>query len=401
MKAGTNKPFALKYTDHEAKSRKTMTPFLNRVLPLAALLLSLAPASNPQSAQLPVKSWGTFDGKPVALYTLKNSSGMEVTITNYGGTITSIKVPDRNKKFDNVALGFDSLEGYTAKANTGYFGALIGRYGNRLGHGTFKLNGHEYHVPTNEGPNMLHGGNRGFDKRVWTAKDVSTAGSPALELHYLSPDGEEGFPGNLSATVKYSLTNKNELRIDYTATTDKATVLNLTNHSYFNLSGPASGSILDDEIMIAADHYTPVDKTLIPTGVIAPVAGTPFDFRKSTVIGSRIKGSDEQLKFGNGYDQNFVLNHSGPSMALAVRVKDSKSGRVMEVSTDQPGVQFYTGNFLNGTVHGVGGVYQFRSALALETQHFPDSPNHANFPSAELKPGEKFHHSTIYKFSAE
>jgi aldose 1-epimerase len=365
------------------------------------MLLSISTLLPAQSSQLPVKPWGKADGKPVSLYTLKNSAGMEVTITNYGGTITAIRVPDRHKKIEDVALGFDSIEGYTAKSNTGYFGALIGRYANRLANGTFKLDGHEYHVPTNEPPNMLHGGNRGFDKRIWRAKDVSKPGSPSLQLHYLSADGEEGFPGTLQATVTYTLSDKNELRIDYSATTDKDTVLNLTNHSYFNLSGPGSGSILDDKIMLAADHYTPVNKTLIPTGEIAPVAGTPFDFRTSMVIGGRIGASNEQLKFANGYDQNFVLNHKPGAMALAAKVEDPKSGRVMEIFTDQPGIQFYTGNFLNGTVHGVGGVYKFRSALALETQHFPDSPNHPNFPSAELKPGEKFHSSTIYRFSTE
>jgi aldose 1-epimerase len=326
---------------------------------------------------------------------------MEVTITNYGGTVTQVLVPDRNKNIADVVLGFDSLAGYTAKNNTGYFGALIGRYANRIAHGTFTLDGHECHIPINEGPNTLHGGTRGFDKRVWDAKDVSSPGIAALQLHYLSPDGEQGFPGALNVIVTYSLSDKNELRIDYSATTNKDTVLNLTNHSYFNLSGPGSGSILDDTIMLAADHYTPVDKTLIPTGVVAPVAGTPFDFRKPMVIGSRIGVPNEQLKFANGYDQNFVLNHQPGSMALAARVEDSKSGRVLEVFTDQPGIQFYTGNFLNGTVHGVGGVYRFRSALALETQHFPDSPNHPNFPSTELKPGEKFQSSTIWKFSTK
>jgi aldose 1-epimerase len=378
-----------------------MTRLIKRAVPLAGMLLSISTLLPAQSSQLPVKPWGKADGKPVSLYTLKNSAGMEVTITNYGGTITAVRVPDRHKKIEDVALGFDSIEGYTAKSNTGYFGALIGRYANRLANGTFKLDGHEYHVPANEPPNMLHGGNRGFDKRIWQAKDVSKPGSPSLQLHYLSADGEEGFPGTLQATVTYTLNDKNELRIDYRATTDKDTVLNLTNHSYFNLSGPGSGSILDDKIMLAADHYTPVNKTLIPTGEIAPVPGTPFDFRTSMVIGGRIGASNEQLKFANGYDQNFVLNHKPGAMALAAKVEDPKSGRVMEIFTDQPGIQFYTGNFLNGTVHGVGGVYKFRSALALETQHFPDSPNHPNFPSAELKPGEKFHSSTIYRFSTE
>lgn len=378
-----------------------MTRNWNRALPLGGLLLfSCAAGLTAQSHGLQVQPWGQLDGKAVSLYTLKNASGMEVKISNYGGTVTSVKVPDREKKFGDVVLGFATLDGYTAKVNTGYFGALIGRFGNRIGHGTFNLDGHTYHIPTNEGPNTLHGGVRGFDKRVWDAKDVSTGQAQALQLHYLSPDGEEGFPGNLNVTVTYTLSEKNELRIDYSATTDKDTVLNLTNHSYFNLSGPGSGTILDDKIMIAADHYTPVDKTLIPTGKIAPVAGTPFDFRKAEVIGSRIGEANEQLKFANGYDQNFVLNHS-VTLALAARVEDPKSGRVLEVLTTQPGIQFYTGNFLNGTVHGIGGTYQFRSALALETQHFPDSPNHPNFPSSELKPGEKFHQITEWRFSTQ
>lgn len=378
-----------------------MTRLAKRALMLSgalSLLSSLLPA---QSTAIQVKPWGKVDGKPVSLYTLKNSSGMEVTITNYGGTVTQLLVPDRKKKMGDVVLGFDDIEGYTAKTNTGYFGALIGRYANRLARGTFQLDGNEYHIPTNEGGNMLHGGNRGFDKRIWTASDVSKPGSPALQLHYVSPDGEEGFPGTLDVSVTYTLSSKNELRIDYSATTDKDTVLNLTNHSYFNLSGPGSGSILDDKLTLAADHYTPVDKSLIPTGVIAPVAGTPFDFTKPTAIGGRIGGSDQQLKFARGYDQNFVLNHQPGAMAMAAKVEDSKSGRVLEVFTDQPGVQFYTGNFLDGSVHGIGGVYRFRSALALETQHFPDSPNHPNFPTTELKPGQKFHSATIWKFSTE
>jgi aldose 1-epimerase len=360
---------------------------------LAIFALNGAPAQ--------VESWGQFDGKQVNLYTLKNAGGMEVKITNYGGTITSVKTPDRNKNFGDVVLGFDSLDGYTSKANTSYFGALIGRYANRIGHGKFTLDGHEYQIPTNEGANMLHGGNKGFDKRVWDAKDVSTSSSPALELRYVSKDGEEGFPGTLTATVKYTLTAKNELRIDYSAVTDKDTVQNLTNHSYFNLSGPGSGTILEDKIMLAADRYTPVAKDLIPTGAIDSVAGTPFDFRKAAVIGSRIKDDNEQLKFANGYDQNFVLNRKGNSLTLAARVEDPKSGRVLEVLTTQPGIQFYTGNFLNGSVSGIGGKYEFRSALCLETQHFPDSPNHSNFPSTELKPGQPFHSTTVYRFSTE
>lgn len=372
-----------------------------RPLSCAVSLACLAAGISSAQASPFVQPWGNFDGKAVFLYTLKNASGAEVKITNYGGTITSISVKDRSGKFGDVVLGFDQLSGYTAKNNTSYFGATIGRYANRLAHGTFTLDNKQYQIPKNENGNMLHGGIRGFDKRVWEAISVPSAANPSLELHRVSADGEEGFPGNLDVTVRFSWSDSNELKIEYTATTDKNTVLNLANHSYFNLSGPGSGTILDDSIQIPADRYTPVAKDLIPTGQIAPVAGTPFDFRKATKIGARISDNNEQLKFANGYDQNFVLNRSGRGMELAARVEDAKSGRVLEVLTDQPGVQFYTGNFLNGAVTGVGGVFKFRSALCLETQHYPDSPNHSNFPSAELKPGEKFVSATLYKFSTK
>lgn len=369
----------------------------------AALLALTAGALRTQpAATLPKQPFGkTADGHEVYLYTLRNSSGMEVKITNYGGTITQIKVPDRHGKFDDVVLGFENLAGYTQKANTAYFGATIGRYGNRIAHGTFTLDGHTYHIPINDGPNTLHGGTTGFNKRVWEAKDVSTAGHPALELHYLSPDGEEGFPGNLNVTVRFSLAGNNDLRIDYTATTDKDTVLNLTNHSYFNLAGAGSESILNDKVTIAADRMTPVNSTLIPTGEIRSVAGTPFDFRKATAVGARINDKNQQLQYAHGYDDNWVLNHPAGTMALAAKVEEPNSGRVLEVLTDQPGVQFYTGNFLDGTISGIGGVYRHRSALCLETQHFPDSPNHSNFPTTELRPGQTFHSTTIYRFSTE
>lgn len=344
----------------------------------------------------------TPDGEEVYVYTLRNTSGMQVKITNFGGRITSVMVPDKNQKLDDVVLGFDKMEGYTEKpASSAYFGAVIGRYGNRLANGTFTLDGKTYHIPTNDGPNTLHGGTQGFDSKVWEAREVSSQNGPALELHYLSPDGQEGFPGNLNVTVRYSLDNNNGLRIDYSATTDKDTVLNLTNHSYFNLEGAGSETILNESIRIGADHYTPVDSTLIPTGKIDPVAGTPLDFRKPMVIGSRINDDFEQLKLAKGYDHNFVLNHPGDLAAVAARVTDPKSGRVLEVQTTQPGVQFYTGNFLDGKVHGIGGVYRYRSALCLETQHFPDSPNHPNFPSTVLRPGQTFHSTTIYRFSTE
>ena len=341
------------------------------------------------------------DGKKVFLYTLKNKSGMQVTITNYGGTVTSLRVPDRNGKYADVVFGFDSLAGYTSKENDGYFGALIGRYGNRIAHGTFSLDGKKYHIPLNDGPNMLHGGKVGFNQRVWDASDVSTPDMPALELHYLSPDGEQGFPGNLSVTVRYSLDSKNGLHIDYSATTDKDTVLNLTNHSYFNLKGAGSATVLTHKLTLAASHFTPVNSTLIPTGAIKSVAGTPFDFRRATPVGARINHKDEQLKLGKGYDHNFVLDAPGDLNKRAARVEEPTSGRVLDVYTTQPGIQFYSGNVLKGNIHGMGGVYRHRSALCLETQHFPDSPNHANFPSTVLHPGEQFHQTTVYRFSTE
>ena len=354
------------------------------------------------ASSLPKEPFGkTPDGHAVSLYTLKNASGMEVKITNYGGTIESVKVKDRKGNFDDVVLGFDNVEGYTAKVNTAYFGALIGRYGNRIARGTFSLDGNTYHIPTNDGPNMLHGGTVGFNKRIWDAKDVSTADEPALELHYLSPDGEQGFPGNLDVTVRYTLDNKNGLHIDYFAKTDKDTVLNLTNHSYFNLRGAGSATVSTHRISINADRFTPIDSTLIPTGKLENVAGTPLDFRKPMDVGARIGARSEQLKLAKGYDHNFVLNDPGDLNKVAARVTEPTSGRVLEVYTTQPGLQFYSGNFLEGNIRGIGGVYRHRSALCLETQHFPDSPNHPNFPTTVLHPGEQFHQTTIYRFSVE
>jgi aldose 1-epimerase len=386
-----------------SKKPPCMSQMCSHALVLTAALASLAAGGKAQSAKnMNMQPFGkTSDGHEVSLYTLKNKSGMEVKIINYGGIITSIKVKDRHGKFGDVVLGFENLDGYLSKTNKSYFGAIIGRYANRIAHGTFVLDGHQYHIPTNDGPNSLHGGVRGFDKRVWDAKDVSTAGTPELELHYLSRDGEEGFPGNLSVTVRYSLGAENDLRIDYSATTDKDTVLNLTNHSYFNLAGPGSGDILNNKLTLQADRFTPIDKTLIPTGAIQSVTGTPLDFQKPMTIGSRINQDDPQLKFGKGYDHNFVLNRSGHELSPAAKVEEPHSGRVLEVLTTQPGIQFYSGNFLDGSVHGIGGAYNFRSALCLETQHFPDSPNHPNFPSVVLRPGEQFHETTVFRFSTE
>jgi aldose 1-epimerase len=338
----------------------------------------------------------TSTGEKVELYTLKNSKGVEAAITNFGGILVSLKVPDRKGKLGDVVLGFDSLDGYL-KGHP-YFGAVIGRYGNRIGKAKFRLGGVEYPLARNNGENHLHGGLRGFDKVVWNARTTG----PRLDLSYLSKDGEEGYPGNLAVTVSYALTDNNELRIDYGATTDKDTVINLTNHSYFNLAGQGEGNILGHQVTINADRFTPVDKGLIPTGELRSVEGTPFDFRKPHTIGERVDNKDEQLTLGNGYDHNFVLNGRAGTIRLAARVTESKSGRVMEVLTTEPGVQFYIGNFLDGTIKGKGDkVYQRRYGFCLETQHFPDSPNQPNFPSVVLKPGSRYSTTTIFRFSTD
>lgn len=341
------------------------------------------------------------DGTAVDIYTLANSKGFEARITNYGGIVVSLKTPDKAGKLDDVVLGFDNLDGYL-KTHP-FFGALAGRYANRIAKGQFKLGDKTYKLFVNNGPNSLHGGKVGFDKKLWTGKDVSTDKAAGLELSYLSKDGEEGYPGNLNVTVTYWVTNDNELKIDYAATTDKETVLNITNHSYFNLAGAGNGDILKHEVMINADSVTAVDATLIPTGDIKPVAGTPLDFTKPMVIGARIDDTkDQQMLYGKGYDHNFVLNGKGDTVALAARVTEPTTGRVLEVLTDQPGVQLYTGNFLDGTLTGKGGkVYPRRSGFCLETQHYPDSPNHPNFPTTALKPGEQYKSTTVFKFSTQ
>ncbi len=352
------------------------------------------------SSHVNKKAYGKMpDGTPIDLYTLSNSNGMQAGIINYGGAVVSLTAPDRSGKFADVVLGMEDLPGYFKQ--TAFFGALIGRYGNRIGHAQFTLDGKAYHLPKNDGENTLHGGPQGFDKRLWTAREAGGADGPGLELTYASKDGEEGFPGTLTAKVVYTLTNKNELRIEYTATTDKPTVVNLTNHSYFNLSGAGEGDILGHEVTIYADRFTPVDKGLIPTGELRPVKGTPFDFTKPTAIGARISQKDEQLEFGKGYDHNWVLNKGNGGSTKAAEVHDPKSGRVMEVWTTEPGLQFYTGNFLDGTLHGKGGkVYPFRGAFCMETQHYPDSPNKPSFPTTTLKPGATYHTVTSYHFSA-
>lgn len=339
------------------------------------------------------------DGREVDLYTLRNKKGMEVTITNFGGIVVSLKVPDRAGKIEDVVLGYDSLDGYLT--NKAFFGATIGRYGNRIGHATFTLEGKTYTLPKNDGDNTLHGGPEGFNKQLWTPRDVSSQRGPALELTYLSKDGEEGFPGDLSAKVVFILTDANELRIDYSATTDRDTVVNLTNHSYFNLAGQGNGDILQHILKIQGDKITAVDAALIPTGELRPVVGTPFDFTKPTPIGERINQEDPQIKIGKGYDHNWVLTSGGGSVpALVAEAYDPSHGRVLQVLSTEPGLQFYSGNFLDGTIQGKSGtIYKHRYGFCLETQHFPDSPNHPTFPSTELKPGKTYATTTIFKFS--
>jgi aldose 1-epimerase len=347
----------------------------------------------------------TPDGQPVEIYTLHNAKGAEARIMTYGGIVQKLVMPDRNGKMDDVVLGFDSLDGYTRSNYVSacpYFGALIGRYGNRIGGATFSLEGQTYTLAKNDHGNTLHGGLKGFDKVVWTARPVMGANGPQLILAYLSKDGEEGFPGNLEVTAMYTLTDDNELKLEYTAKTDKPTVVNLTHHSYFNLAGQGNGDILNHLVYINADRTTPVDSGLIPTGAFADVAGTPFDFRTPTAIGAHINDPDTILQYGPGYDHNWVLNSPLGKFALDARVVEPNSGRVMEVWSDQPGLQFYAGNFLNGTLTGKDGkVYQRRYAFCMEPQHFPDSPNKPNFPTTELKPGETYHCTIVYKFSAQ
>jgi aldose 1-epimerase len=358
--------------------------------------LGLAPVSLEAKTQVTKHPFGkTTDGTPVEIYTLKDGT-VEARIMTYGGIIQSLKIPDRKGNIADVVLGFDSLSGY--EKNPGpYFGALIGRYANRIAHGEFKLDGHTYTLPKNDGDNTLHGGTRGFDKVVWKAKEIPDG----IELTHVSKNGDQGFPGTLTAVVKYTLAG-NILHIDYSATTDKDTVVNLTNHSYWNLSGQGNGTILHDEVKIDASHFTPVNTNLIPTGVLEPVAGTPFDFRKLTVIGSRINENNEQLRNARGYDDNWVLDKPAGKLGEAAEVYDPTSGRVLTVWTTQPGIQFYTGNFLDGTIKGKDKkVYVHRAALALETQHYPDSPNQPKFPTTELKPGQRYHEVTEFRFSTK
>ncbi len=371
------------------------------LLVIAAGSLTVSASSAKGATRIDRDVFGQLaDGTTVFRYTLTNGSGMRVRIITYGGIIQTVEVPDRRGHLTNVTLGFDSLEDYVAN-NSPYFGALIGRYGNRIALGRFTLDGVTYQLPINNDPNSLHGGDIGFDKKVWEATPVRGRDSVGLILRLVSPDGDQGYPGTLTTEVTYTLTASNGIRIDYRATTDKATVVNLTNHAYWNLAGEGTSDIYDHLLYLNAKKYTPVDSTLIPTGAIDPVAGTPFDFTKATAIGKRIREGTEQLLFGRGYDHNFVLNRkSAHNLELAARVTEARSGRVLAIYTEEPGIQFYSGNFLDGTLVGTSGrMYRQGDGFALETQHFPDSPNHANFPSTVLRPGQVYQTTTIYQFS--
>jgi aldose 1-epimerase len=365
------------------------------------LMASLLASSAGWAGTIENKPFGSMpDGTSVEVYTLANDE-MSVQILTYGGVVHAIDVPDRDGKMANVALGFAKLEDYLTQSP--YFGTITGRYANRIAKGAFTLEGTSYQLATNNGPNALHGGIKGFDKQVWQAREISGSGSVGVELRYTSLDGEEGYPGTLAAKVTYTLTERNELRIDYEATTDKPTVVNLTNHTYFNLAGEGSGSILGHELTLNASTFTPVDATLIPTGEIAKVAGGAMDFTSPTAIGARIRNDDPQLVFGKGYDHNFVLDKPEVgALSLAARVQEPTTGRIMEISTTEPGIQFYSGNFLDASLVGTSGrIYRQSDGFCLETQHFPDSPNKPEFPSTVLKPGEVYRTTTVHRFMTD
>lgn len=367
------------------------------------LLVMSCARKEEQQGMMDIKSMEfgqTTNGERVEKYVLSNDNGVEASIITYGAIIQSLLVPDRNGKLEDVTLGYDKLEDYIE--NNPYFGAIVGRYGNRIAKGKFILDGAEYTLATNNGENHLHGGIKGFDKVVWKAKPLKKDGAVGLKMNYLSPDGEEGYPGNLDLTVTYWLNNNNEILIEYLATTDKATHCNITHHSYFNLTGNVKRDILDHELWINADRMTPVDAGLIPTGILAVVADTPFDFNTATKIGARIGEDDEQLGYGGGYDHNWVLNDVDGTLKLQASLYDKSSGRLMEVLTEEPGLQFYSGNFLDGSNVGKDGVvYNHRYGLCLETQHFPDSPNQKAFRSTILRPGDKYETKTVYRFSTK
>jgi aldose 1-epimerase len=373
-------------------------PLISRAL---ASLIIMSPCIGSSKAQIKPEAFHrTLDGAQVDLYTLKNTNGLEAHITNYGGIVVSLTVPDKNGNLGDVVLGYDTLNDYLG--NTPYFGALIGRYGNRIAKGRFTVDGVDYQLAQNNDENSLHGGRKGFDKVVWQAEKADGSDGPSLKLTYTSKDGEEDYPGTLQVTVTYTLTNQNELKIEYGAETDKPTFVNLTHHSYFNRKDGGASDILGHELMVKASKFTPVDKGLIPTGELKPIAGTPLDFNQPTAIGARINTNDEQIQLGKGYDHNWVLDRQGKDLEVVASVYEPTSGRFMEVLTTEPGLQVYSGNFLDGTNRGKGGtVYQHRSALCLEAQHFPDSPNHPSFPTTELKPGEKYTQTTVYRFSTK
>ena len=382
-----------------------LNPFSKTIFVAGTLgALALAGCSSPQhesSSGGPITKshFGKMpNGQDVDVYRLRNANGAEASIITYGGTMISLKVPDKNGKLGDVVLGYDTLDPYLT--NSPYFGALIGRYGNRIGGASFTLGTNTYQLPANDGPNCLHGGKRGFDKVVWKEEYAVAEEEPKLVLSYVSPDGDQGFPGTLNVTATYTLTHDNAIKVQFYAVTDKPTVCNLTDHSYFNLA--EKGTILDHIVYIPADKITPVDNVLIPTGSYMPVEGTPFDFRTPTPIGARIDQDNEQLKFGKGYDHNWVINKNAGELTLMARVTEPTTGRVLEVLSDEPGLQFYSGNFLDGTITGkYGRTYEHRAAFCMEPQHFPDSPNKPQFPSTELKPGQSYHNTIIYKFSVQ
>lgn len=383
---------------------KRARPVVSSFLPILLWIVSVpeggGSAAEPTRAT-PAVTKAAFgrlpDGRPVESFTLTNAGGVEVRVISYGAIIVSVRVPDRDGRLDDVVLGHDDLQGYLDKP--AYLGALIGRYGNRIAGGRFSLDGKTYSLVTNNGPNHLHGGTRGFDKVLWKTEPFEKAGAAGLVFSRVSPDGEEGYPGRLDVRVTYTLNDRNELSFEYVATTDKPTIVNLTQHSYFNLAGDGKRDILGHELTIEADRYTPVDKTLIPTGVLAPVAGTPFDFRKPAAIGARIGADHEQIRHGGGYDHNYVLNRSGGALALAARVYEPTTGRTMDIATTEPGVQFYSGNFLDGSIKGKAGrAYAHRYGFCLETQHYPDSPNKPAFPSTVVRPGTEYRSKTVLTF---
>lgn len=367
---------------------------------IGSIILAALIGCSPQKKETPLSDMKTVDPSQLELYVVKNANGVSMAVTNLGGRIVLLQVPDKNGKLGDIVLGYDSLEQYIE--GNKYFGAMIGRYGNRIAKGKFTLDGKDYQLAVNNGANALHGGLVGFNNVLWRMQPKTIEGGQALEMTYSSPEGEEGYPGTLNVQVTYTLTDANELIIDYEATTDKTTVVNLTHHSFFNLAGEGSGDILSHEFTINADKYCPVDEGLIPTGELRPVTGTPFDFLQPHRAGERIDQDDQQLKYGKGYDHNWVLNKKGNELSLAARVTEPTTGRVMEVWTTEPGLQFYSGNFLTPKEIGKKGhVYDFRTAFCLEAQHFPDSPNQPGFPSTVLAPGAVYTQRTIYRFSTQ